>query len=398
MNITKRLKKIIFFVVTCIYKSLHKYIKVDEKTILFVAYLGRGYLCNPKYIHQYMQNRDEFKNFKFVWALKDTNIKIEGAKVIKYRGIEYFYYLAKAKFWVINSKLPEYCVKKENQIYIQCWHGTPLKRLAHDIHVSEETTFFRTKQTRDEMLKSYDTDVKKYNYLLSPNRHSTEKFISCFNIERERIVETGYPRNDFLANLNEEKIQHLKDKLKIPKDKKVILYCPTWRDNKFNEKGYFFELKVNFNMWHENLSDEWVVIFKPHYLISNKFDLKGLDDFVYVFEENHDINELYAISDIMITDYSSSFFDYSILNRPILFYMYDIKEYAEELRGFYLDINKDLPGPIFESEYELIKQIKDKKIFETYQDTLEKFIDKYHEFEDGHASQKVVEKLILKNM
>ncbi len=76
--------------------------------------------------------------------------------------------------------------------------------------------------------------------------------------------------------------------------------------------------------------------------------------------------------------------------------MYDKKEYEEELRGFYLDVNKDLPGPIFENENELIEAIKDKNIFETYKDTLQKFIDQYHEFEDGHASQKVVEKLIIK--
>ncbi|WP_346868462.1 CDP-glycerol glycerophosphotransferase family protein [Clostridium sp. UBA1353] len=396
MNIVKTLKKVVFFFVTCVYKSLYKHIKVDEKTILFVAHLGRGYLCNPKYVYEYMQGKEEFNDFKYVWALKNPNIEIQGAKVIKYRGLKYFYYLAKSKFWVINSKLPEYCIKKKNQVYIQCWHGTPLKRLAHDISVAEETTFFRSKQTRDEMLKSYDIDVARYNYLLSPNRHSTEKFMSCFNIERERVIETGYPRNDFLVNITEEKIEEIKNRLNIPKDKKVLLYCPTWRDNKFNDKGYYFELKVNFNMWHEKLGNDWVVIFKPHYLIANKFDSKGLEDFLYIFPENYDINELYVVSDILITDYSSTFFDYSILNRPILFYMYDKKEYEEELRGFYLDVNKDLPGPIFENENELIEAIKDKNIFETYKDTLQKFIDQYHEFEDGHASQKVVEKLIIK--
>lgn len=399
MNFVKIVKKQVFNVVTMMFKLTHKLIKTDEKTILFISHLGRGYNCNTKYIFEYIRQDDRFKDFNLVWALKDTSKNIEGAKVIKYRGLEYFYYLAKSKFWLVNCKLPEYCVKKENQIYIQMWHGTPLKRLAHDINVKKGTTFFRTKLTKEEMTKVYDIDSKRYDYFISPNRYSTEKFISSFKVSKDIMKEYGYPRNDYLVNITQEKINELKNKMNIPKDKKVLLYCPTWRDNQYNEKGYTFELKVDFNKWKEQLSDEWVVLFKPHYLISTKFSNEGLEGFLYTFKENIDINELYVVSDLMITDYSSTFFDYSILNRPIVFYMYDLNEYKEEIRGFYLDINKELPGPIIQKEDKLLGFIRNNE-FENkqYADKVSDFRKVYAEFENGQASKKIVDNLIIPNI
>ena len=179
--------------------------------------------------------------------------------------------------------------------------------------------------------------------------------------------------------------------LQFPEDKKVILYAPTWRDNSFNVKGYTFKLEVDFARWKEVLGEEYVVIFKPHYLITNKFDNEGLEEFLYTIREDKDINELYVISDILVTDYSSVFFDYAILHRPILFYMYDLKEYEEEVRGFYLDINKDLPGNIFTKEEELLKEISN---IENYKKNTSKLLDDfnntYNYLQDGHASDRVI--------
>ena len=302
--------------------------------------------------------------------------------------------MAKSKFWIVNCKLPSYCIKKDEQVYIQTWHGTPLKRLAHDIETKDDITFYRSKMSRDEMTKSYDVDVAKYNYLISPNEYSSEIFESCFKIDKEKIKEYGYPRNDYLVNITNEEIDKLKIKYNIPTDKKVILYAPTWRDNKFNEKGYIYELKVDFNKWKDMLGDEYVVIFKPHYLISNKFKDIKLDNFLFSFDENVDINELYVMSDLLITDYSSVFFDYAILNRPILFYMYDLEEYRDELRGFYLDINKELPGKITIDEDELLSVIKNEN-YKEYDEKLKEFRNTYNSLEDGKASQRVINNLIL---
>lgn len=394
MQIVKILKKQLFTLVTFVYKMLYKYIKVDDKTIIFISFHGKGYLCNPKYIHKELLKDSRFKDFEFIFPLKNKNEKIDGAKVIKYRGIEYFYYLAKSKYWIVNCKLPSYCIKKDNQVYIQTWHGTPLKRLAHDIETKNDITFYRSKMSRNEMVNSYDVDVAKYDYLISPNKYSSKIFESCFKIKPEKIKEYGYPRNDYLVNITKEEIDELKIKHNIPKDKKVILYAPTWRDNNFNEKGYIYELKANFNKWKEKLGDEYIVIFKPHYLISNKFKDKNLDDFLFNFSEGIDINELYVMSDLLITDYSSVFFDYSILNRPIIFYMYDLEEYRDELRGFYLDINKDLPGKITTDEDELLNIINN-KYYEEYNEKLNEFRKIYNDLECGKSSKKIIDELIM---
>lgn len=396
MKLKSSIKKIILKSIKLIYKLIYKYIPINEKYILFVSYHGKGYLCNPKYLHQYMINNDKYKDYKFIWAIKEiNNVEIPNAKIIKYNSIRYFYYLARSKYWIINCKMPKYVLKKKNQVYFQTWHGTPLKRLANDINIGENAIFYRAKVSKKEMVKSYNEDANKYNYFLSPNKFSSEKFQSSFNLDRSIIIENGYPRNDFLTNINEEDIVKLKNKYNIPLDKKVILYAPTWRDNSFNIKGYVFELKANFRLWKKELEKDYVVIFKPHYLIINKYYDKELSDFLYVINENEDINELYVISDMLITDYSSAFFDYAILNRPIFFYMYDLKEYAEKLRGFYLNIYNDLPGKIIVDEVELLKLIKDnQKYIEENKTKIKEFNLIYNNLQDGQCSRRIIEKII----
>ena len=397
MNVKLSIKRMLSKLIKALYKITYKYIPTNNKMILFVSYHGRGYLCNPKYIHKYMESREEYKDYKYIWAVKKVkDVNINNSKVVRYNGIRYFYYLARSKYWIINCKMPKYILKKENQIYIQTWHGTPLKRLAHDINIGEDKTFYRTKVTKEEMTKSYDTDVKKYDYFISPNAFSTEKFKSSFKVRQEIIIESGYPRNDYLTDITENEILNLKNKYNIPLEKKVILYAPTWRDNSFTNKGYIFELKANFNLWKDKLGDEYIVIFKPHYLIINKYNNEDLNGFLYTVNENEDINELYVISDILVTDYSSVFFDYAILKRPIYFYMYDLKEYEENLRGFYLDINSDLPGDIITNESDLLEAILDNKnyLIENYIKLI-RFNNIYNKLQDGKCCEKVVDNIIV---
>ena len=397
MNVKLSIKRMLSKLIKALYKITYKYIPTNNKMILFVSYHGRGYLCNPKYIHKYMESREEYKDYKYIWAVKKVkDVNINNSKVVRYNGIRYFYYLARSKYWIINCKMPKYILKKENQIYIQTWHGTPLKRLAHDINIGEDKTFYRTKVTKEEMTKSYDTDVKKYDYFISPNAFSTEKFKSSFKVRQEIIIESGYPRNDYLTDITENEILNLKNKYNIPLEKKVILYAPTWRDNSFTNKGYIFELKANYNLWKDKLGDEYIVIFKPHYLIINKYNNEDLNGFLYTVNENEDINELYVISDILVTDYSSVFFDYAILKRPIYFYMYDLKEYEENLRGFYLDINSDLPGDIITNESDLLEAILDNKnyLIENYIKLI-RFNNIYNKLQDGKCCEKVVDNIIV---
>lgn len=383
-----RIKLFIGKFVRLAYRLTYRLIPCEKNTVLFISFHGRGYSDNPKAIYEYLR-KDNY-DLKYVWAIKNhkqKNIQIEGAKVIEYFSIPYFYYLARAKYWVVNCKLPTYVLKKDNQVYLQTWHGTPLKRLAHDIILdNKDATFYRSKMSAEEMYETYDIDVKRYNYMISPNPYSTKVFGSAFQINRERLIETGYPRNDVLVNTTSEQVEALKEKMGLPKDKKVILYAPTWRDNSYVMEGYTFKLQVDFRKWQEQLSDNYVVIFKPHYLIVNDFDIQQYKGFVYEASATSDIADLYLVSDILITDYSSVFFDYAILNRPMYFYMFDLNEYAKELRGFYFDIYETLPGPIVENEDDLLKEL----ISNSYNyNKLNSFNEQFNQWHDGKSCEKV---------
>ncbi len=392
MYILRIIKKIAGKVIRILYRLTYKLVSVDERLVIFISFHGRGYSDNPRAIYEQMRKDDRFKDYRFIWFIKDhktKNLEIPGAEIKEYFSFPYFYYLSKAKYWAINCKMPLYICKKPKQVYLQTWHGTPLKRLAHDIQASEDTTFYRSGVSFEQMCYSYDVDVERYNYMISPNKFCTEVFQTSFQIDRDRLIETGYPRNDFITNASKEEVIELKKKFNLPLDKKIVLYAPTWRDNSYVASGYTFELKADFEKWRELLGDDYIVVFKPHYLIINKYENDhSLDGFLYSIPASAEINELYVLSDILITDYSSVFFDYAVLNRPIYFYMYDLEEYKGELRGFYLDIYKELPGKIYEDESLMLKEIKEGIYDYSY---LETFNDRFNSEQDGHCAQKVID-------
>ena len=394
MKFLRQCKKIVAKIIHLIYHALYRFVPIDDKLVIFVSFHGRGYSDNPRAIYEQMRQDSQFQGYRFIWFIKhhkQKNIHIEGAKVVEYFSIPYFYYLSKAKFWVINCKMPMYICKKPQQVYLQTWHGTPLKKLAHDIDVSADTTFYRSAVTFEQMTHSYDVDVERYNYMISPNKFCTKVFQTSFGINRERLIETGYPRNDFLSNYTKADVDRIKSKYNLPKDKKIILYAPTWRDNSYVAAGYTFELQADFHVWKEKLPEDTIVLFKPHYLIINKYEKdQSLAGFLYSIPAEAEISELYIISDALITDYSSVFFDYAILKRPIYFYMYDLEEYASDLRGFYLDIHKDLPGKIYQKEADLLEHVADGDF--DYSHLLE-FNKTFNNCEDGNASKRVVDTL-----
>ena len=387
-----KIKTILSKTIELLYKCFYRFIPIDDKTVLFISFHGKGYSDNPKAIYEEMLKDDRFKDFKFVWAIKNHKkkaIKIDDAKIVEYLSIPYFYYLSKAKYWIFNCKMPSYICKKKDQIYLQTWHGTPLKRLGHDIHVDENTTFYRSQVKAKDMYRSYDIDSARYNYMISPNAFCTKIFPAAFNINKERLIETGYPRNDVMSNVTDDEKLKIKKELNIPPYKKVILYAPTWRDNQYVAKGYTFKLEVDFHKWHQYLKDDYIVLFKPHYLIINDYkSTNDLQGFLHNIDADQDISPLYLITDILITDYSSVFYDFAVMNKPMYFYMYDLKDYQEELRGFYIDIYKDLPGQIYENEDDLLKDVIEKKYDYA---KLKVFKERFNNHDDGKASKRVVD-------
>ena len=298
----------------------------------------------------------------------------------------------RAGFWVFDSRQPLYCRKKKSVTYIQTWHGTPLKKLALDMDRMD----MGGSTDINDYHRQFLVTCKDWDYLISQNNFSTEIFRSCFAFKDRPILEIGYPRNDILIRDNKkDKIIEYKKMLGLPLDKKIILYAPTWRDNEYSVKGkYKFASKLNFDKAQKELSDEYIFIVKYHYLVSDKIDWSPYEGFVYTFDETKDIAWLYLVSDMMITDYSSVMFDYSLLKRPMLFFAYDLQDYKENLRGFYFDFVEEAPGPISRDTNQLINDIKSYEPLK-WEDKYQTYSNKYNHVDDGHASEKVID--LIKN-
>lgn len=394
------MRNIIYFVYRVRYIINGMMSETDEKFVIFSAYNGKSYACSPKAVYEYMAFDKKFSDYKFIWLFNyPENYKFleknRNTIVVKNKSIECERYLHMAKFWIFNFRALDYWKPKKNQVYVQCWHGTPLKKLGFDIENSDNAM-----NSVNEIRNKYRTDAKRLKYLLSPCEFVTERFKSAWNLKKfgkeEAVIEIGYPRNDFLNKYSNKDVFYAKKKIGIGEsDKKIILYAPTWRDNQYNsEEGYTYSNSVDFDFIRKCLNNDFIILFRAHYLVADNFDFSAYKGFIYDVSTYDDINELYIISDFLVTDYSSVFFDYAILNRPIFFYMYDMETYRDEIRGFYIDVNQ-LPGPILSTEKELVEAIQNINLENYYKDySLNMFNKIYNSHNDGRATERLVNKVI----
>lgn len=370
-----------------LYRNLFQKMQLKEKTIVFESFLGKNYSDSPKNIYEYMAENN--KDYNFVWIFNEPKTKkIPGkAKLVKRFSFKYYYYLATAKYWVSNSRMPLHLDKREGNVYLQTWHGTPLKRLVFDM----QDVYSANPQYK----KHFYSQSRRWDYLISANQYSTDIFRRAFKFEKE-MLEFGYPRNDVLHSpQRDEMARQIKESIGIPLDKKVVLYAPTWRDDEFYESGkYKFNLQLDLQKMKERLGDEYVVLLRMHYFIADNIETTGVEDFAYNLSKYNDIADLYLISDILITDYSSVFFDYSNLKRPILFFTYDLEKYRDTLRGFYIDMEKELPGPLLKTSDQVIDAIENiDQVSVDYKEKYDQFYHKICEWETGHATEQVVKRV-----
>lgn len=384
----KKIKRIIRNKKT-LYKFLyiHLFLKrpIVDNWILFESFFGKSYSDNPKYIYEYISANFPGK-YRCIWIIdnKRSYIPFRHRKIRRF-SLGYYYYMARSGYMVFNSRQPVWVVKRKENVFLQTWHGTPLKRLVFDI----EDISSATPKYKQQVYKQ----SRAWDYLIAANDFSRETFKRCF-LFTNTILSTGYPRNDILYSPDRDQIASIiRNRLGIPEVKKTILYAPTWRDDEFYDKGqYKFELRLNLDMMKGELGEDYVILIRTHYFIADSIDLFDLSGFAYNVSKYDDISELYLVSDILVTDYSSVFFDFANLKRPMLFFTYDLEKYRDVLRGFYIDIEKEVPGPLVFTTKELIDAIKDiTAVSKKYKERYEEFYNKFCGWEDGQASKKVVE-------
>ncbi len=363
---------------------------VKKNRIVFDSSLGKSYAGNPKHIYECLMVNGYDLIWDCIWFYEKEKYNIPGmSKQVRYGRLRYLYYMASAKIWVFDSRQPEFLVRRKGTYYIQTWHGTPLKKLALDM----EDVFMVGEKDIDTYKEHFTKNVHTWDYLISQNQFSSSTFRRAFDFQKD-MLEIGYPRNDILFRENtEEGVRLYRRKLGLPKDKKIILYAPTWRDDEFSEDDkYEFRPQISFEKLQEELGDEYIMIVKYHYLIMDAVDWSPYEGFIYHFDQSRDIAELFLVADILVTDYSSVMFDYSILKRPMFFFAYDFYKYKNELRGFYFSYSKEMPGPISTTTEELIEDIRNYRP-EEYEERYQSFMEKYNTLDDGMASERVLDLL-----
>ncbi len=360
-------------------KLLYNTLKfLPKKDYVFLeASNGKSFSDSPKEIYLEWQKQDE--NQKFIIAYNGRLGKsYKNVKVIKRLSPNYFYYLARSKFWIANQNLPFY-IKNHKTIYLQTWHGTPLKNMLHDIK--------EIRGRDDGYKKRVSIAINQWTYLLSPSSYASDCFKSAFKYDG-KILEYGYPRNDVFFKEDKKLQNHLKEKYSV-NNKKVILFAPTFRDDGIKKANkYLQDLNLDYDRLYKELKDEYIFIIKLHPLSLIGDKLEQYDDLIKFSNVKEDISDVMQITDILITDYSSVMFDFLITNKKTIIYSWDYESYSKN-RGFYLDFEKEVPGEICNNFEELLKEIKDQNI----KYDIKAYQNKYSNKEDGMASKRVVDYL-----
>jgi CDP-glycerol glycerophosphotransferase len=306
-----------------------------------------------------------------------------GVRTVLFGTAECVAALESADLVVGNDCISLDWTKKPGATYLQTWHGTPLKHIHHDV-----------RPVRPGWLDKADRDVARWDLLLSPNAVSAPRLAGAFGF-RGPVHTTGYPRNDVLSSPRREEVRAAtRTRLGIPDGRTAVLYTPTWRDDLvFDDDAPDFELPIDLDDFTERLGDDHVLLLRLHSMVKDRFRPRPGQAVVDV-STVADSAELYLAADVMVTDYSSSMFDFAVTGKPMIFFVYDLEHYRDELRGFYDDLTEIAPGPLVRSSPELVDAIADAdRAAGEYAAAYNRFQQTFCGLEDGHATERVLDLL-----
>lgn len=388
---SERIKRQLIYAKQNEYRRFAESVPTQENWIVFSSFAGGSYSCSPRAIYEYMLQSDDYRDFEFIWILKNIDEfqflkKNPRTQVVKYYSKEFWKVYARAKYWVNNYTMSVYLYPKKDQVYIHTWHGKPIKKIGCDVNGSlTEWNNYR------DILFRYTNDVKKMSFLLSCSDFYSDCMRTAFRFDLagnpDVLVKTGYPRNDSLFKFTQADVDRLKQRMGIPVGKKVILYTPTWRPEHYiKSKGFEYNQEcIDFTKLKRALGDEYIILFRTHHMTV----VKDVPEGVINMSDWPDVNEVFIVSDLMIGDYSGTVYDFAVLKRPMVFYLYDREKY-EKLPGVYMDLD-ELPGPIVYHEEELGKAIVETLANFQYDEKYRRFNQKYNPLESIDCARRTVE-------
>ena len=350
--------------------------RVQPKTVLFDAWRGR-YADNPRAISEELHRRDP--SFRQLWVIDEHDPLVpDYVEPVVPCSWSHLAWLGRAQYVVANGGMPIYWRKQPGQRYLQTWHGSPLKKLAFDI---ERPQWERAKR----YLRHFRRDVKSWDMLLSQSSFATRVQRSCFRYSG-RILDSGYPRNDLLLSAEGERARaETRARLGIEEGARVVLYAPTWRDS------YVFAEDINLGAIADELGDGTVFLLRAHNHVADTVAAQPHPRVLNV-SSVPDTRELLLAADVMVADYSSIIFDFALTRRPILFFVHDIEHYRNELRGMYIDLEAEAPGPMLRTVPELVEALGDvdNELPARHREAYDRFVARHTEFDDGHAAGRAV--------
>lgn len=316
------------------------FVKTDPNLVLVNSLGGKRFGDSPKMIYDYLRSHEEYKHLRLVWSFVDDPTKFDtGCENIKMDTWTYFKTALKAKYWISNVNIERGLdFKKKATHYLNTWHGVPLKYIGNDCPGRN------------------DYDMSYVDSFCYSGPFEFEIYQRAFKVKADNLLLSGLPRNDELYHVNAEKVAEMRKRLNIPEGKKVLLYAPTWRESEDGGKTYNLAPPVDFKKWEKELGDEFVLLFRAHHFTTKHMKIQ-FNDFIRDASDYPAINDLMIASNILISDYSATIFDYCILERPIISFAYDFEEYKES-RGLYIDLPTELPCGIVKTEDEVIESIK----------------------------------------
>jgi CDP-glycerol glycerophosphotransferase len=354
--------------------------------VLFESWRGKQYSDSPRAISEELSRRGGPDQ---LWVVNDRSVQMpDDIPTVVRLSRDYYSALARARWVVANDSMPTFYSKRAGTTYLQTWHGTPLKRIGFDM----DTIHFANKN----YLEEFRHEVAKWDFLVSPNSFSTEILRRAFRYDGE-ILETGYPRNDvFHAGEQEAIRERVRTWYGIPRDKRVVLWAPTWRDNAFTPgRRYVFPMTLDLARVADAVGGDTVLLFRGHHLVSATIDQAALsNDFVKDVTQYPDVSDLYLAADVLMTDYSSVMFDFANTGKPMLFYTWDLEMYRDVLRGFYFDFEKDAPGPLLRTTDEVIAALRDlEDVAASFSGPHAAFVERFCSLDDGRAAARVVDRV-----
>ncbi|EHN73237.1 glycosyl transferase [Streptomyces coelicoflavus ZG0656] len=356
---------------------------LDDDLVLFSAYWNRSVSCNPAAIDAELARLAP--HMRRVWAVRAENAGRvpKGVKVVRVGSREYWSAVARAKYLVNNVNFADSVVKRQGQIHLQTHHGTPLKTMGLD----QQKYPASTDMDFEKLLERCD----RWDYSISANQFSTviwERVYPCAYTS----LETGYPRNDVLANATAEDVRAARAALGLADGAKAFLYMPTHREY---QPG--FTPPLDLGRFARELGPDVTLLVRGHYFYGSSPHVDELRRTGRVVDvSGHPrVEELYLAADALITDYSSAMFDYAVLDRPIISYVPDWDVYSA-VRGTYFDLLQEPPGAVATTQAELLKLLSsgayDSPETTERRDT---FRRRFCEFDDGHAAERVVRRVFL---